>query len=60
MVESGAPNGSGSRQNGPSGPDIRLESTKDGEHGGGAERPASPSGRARPAVPAAEAMDHPI
>ena len=33
---------------------------KDGEHGGGAETPASPGDRARPAVTAAEAMDHPI
>ena len=32
MEENGAPNGSGSRQNGPSGPEIRLESTR-GEPG---------------------------
>ena len=60
MVEREAPNGSGSRQNGPSGPEIRLESTKGGARGGGAEAPASPGDRARPAVTAAEAMDHPI
>ena len=31
MVERGAPNGGGSRQNGPSRPEIRLESTKKGK-----------------------------
>ena len=39
MVEREAPNGSGSRQNGPSGPEIRLESTKGGARGGGAGGP---------------------
>ena len=45
---------------GRAGPEIRLESTKGGARGGGAEALASPGGRARPAVTAAEAMDHPI
>ena len=57
MVERGAPNGGGSRQNGPIGPEIKLESTKKGKM---AEAPASPGGGPRLAVRSVEAMDHPI
>ena len=43
----GAPGSGGSLQDGPSGPEIRLESTRGGN---AAETPATPGGRARPAV----------
>ena len=47
VVERGAPSSGGSRQEGPSGPEIRLEATK--KKGEMAEAPASPvGGRALP------------
>ena len=39
MVERGAPSSGGSRQDGPSGPEIRLESTKKKKNGGGTGEP---------------------
>ena len=47
VVGHGAPGSGGSRQDGPSRPEIRLESTSEGN---AAEMPATPGGRARPAV----------
>ena len=55
MVESGVPSSGGSRQDGPSGPEIRLESTKKRKMG---EAPASPGGGACLAVGSVEGMDH--
>ena len=56
VVERGAPSSGGSRQDGPSGPEVRLEVTK--KKGEMAEAPASPGGGACLAVGSAEAMDH--
>ena len=56
MVERGALSNGGSCQDGPSGPEIRLESTKKRKM---AEAPASPGGGACLAVGSVEAMDHP-
>ena len=44
----GAPGGGGSHWTGPSGPEIRLETTRDG--GNAAETPATPGGEAWPVV----------
>ena len=47
VLEHGAPGSGGSCQDGPSGPEIRLESTSEGNT---AETAATPGGGARPAV----------
>ena len=56
VVERGAPSTGGSRQDRPSGPEIKLEATK--KKGEMAEAPASPGGGACLAVGSVEAMDH--
>ena len=56
VVERGAPSSGGSRQDGPSGPKIKLEATK--KKGEMAEAPARPGGGACLTVGSVEVMDH--
>ena len=56
MAERGVPSSGGSHQDGPRGPEIKLEATK--KKGEMAEAPASPGGGACLAVGSVEAMDH--
>ena len=56
VLERGAPSSGGSRPDGPSEPEIKLEATK--KKGEMAEAPASPVGGVCLAVGSVEAMDH--
>ena len=59
VVERGAPGSGGSRQDGPSGPEIKLESTKKRKHGGGTGEPRR-RGVSRRRIQSVETMDHTI